>query len=119
MSVVCHCRGECSFAQPEPTYEPQPDPSGRTMPLDDGELDQVPLWVGNDIPRDHPRSIDCRPSDYLIGNQLDHSDALTAVSWDPKVGGGNRHDAYRVGQRDGNRGSVERQGRPMLRHEDP
>ena len=50
VGVVGDRRGDRAVPQAEPAHQPEADPAGAEVPLDDGDLGQVALGVGDSRP---------------------------------------------------------------------
>ena len=73
--VVRDRRRERAVAQPEAAHEPEADPAGAEVALDDGDLREVALGVGDDLPVAQRRLLDERLGHDLVGDDADHAHA--------------------------------------------
>ena len=94
--VVCVMgnRGrERTCAQAEPAHEAEADPARGEVPLDDGDLREIPLRVGHDEPVGDRRLLDERLGHDLVGNDADHARRATGPG-DGEVASGQRADPH-------------------------
>ena len=89
VGVVRHRRGERAALEPRAGDEAEPDPAGREVPLDDGDLGEAGVGVGDRVAVDDDRLALERLRHDLILDQPDRADR-GAVRRDREVGGGDR-----------------------------